>query len=47
MSFNEAAFLKRYNKLNEQQKEAVDIIYGPVMVIPCWRTRPRVCQRFF
>ena len=33
MSFNEAAFLERYKKLNAQQKEAVDTIYGPVMVI--------------
>lgn len=30
---NEAAFLERYNKLNEEQREAVDTIYGPVMVI--------------
>jgi len=33
MSFNEALFLARYNKLNAKQKEAVDTIYGPVMVI--------------
>ena len=26
-------FLERYNKLNQQQREAVDTIYGPVMVI--------------
>jgi DNA helicase II / ATP-dependent DNA helicase PcrA len=31
--FNEAAFLERYNNLNTQQKEAVDTVYGPVMVI--------------
>jgi DNA helicase-2/ATP-dependent DNA helicase PcrA len=30
---NEELFLTRYNKLNEQQREAVDAIYGPVMVI--------------
>jgi DNA helicase-2/ATP-dependent DNA helicase PcrA len=29
----EAAFLARYHKLNDAQKEAVDAIYGPVMVI--------------
>src|SRR5690349_11749920 len=29
----ESAFLTRYNKLNTAQKEAVDTIYGPVMVI--------------
>lgn len=33
MSFNEEAFLERYNKLNEEQKQAVETIYGPVMVI--------------
>lgn len=33
MSINEAAFLERYSKLNEQQQEAVNAIYGPVMVI--------------
>src|ERR1044071_8373750 len=33
MSINEAVFLERYNRLNEQQQEAVDTIYGPVMVI--------------
>jgi DNA helicase II / ATP-dependent DNA helicase PcrA len=30
---NEALFLERYQQLNERQKEAVDTIYGPVMVI--------------
>ena len=30
---NEALFLERYRQLNERQKEAVDTIYGPVMVI--------------
>ncbi len=29
----EAAFLARYQKLNPAQKEAVDTVYGPVMVI--------------
>src|ERR1043165_4512447 len=29
----EAALLTRYNKLNTAQKQAVDTIYGPVMVI--------------
>src|SRR5215207_11766779 len=29
----EDAFLQRYNKLNTRQQEAVDAIYGPVMVI--------------
>lgn len=33
MSINEEVFLERYNGLNEQQQEAVDTIYGPVMVI--------------
>ena len=33
MLLSEDAFLDRYNKLNERQKEAVDYIYGPVMVI--------------
>ncbi len=33
MTINEDIFLERYNKLNERQKEAVDTIYGPVMVI--------------
>jgi len=33
MSFNEQAFLERYQKLNEEQKQAVNTIYGPVMVI--------------
>ncbi|MEI8279696.1 MAG: ATP-dependent DNA helicase [Bacteroidota bacterium] len=33
MTINEEAFLIRYNKLNEQQRLAVDTIYGPVMVI--------------
>lgn len=33
MSFNEQVFLQRYNDLNEQQKQAVNEIYGPVMVI--------------
>ncbi|RYZ48504.1 MAG: ATP-dependent helicase, partial [Sphingobacteriales bacterium] len=30
---NEEAFLQRYGTLNSEQKEAVDTIYGPVMVI--------------
>lgn len=30
---NESLFLERYNKLNERQQEAVDTIYGTVMVI--------------
>src|SRR6218665_1026638 len=30
---NEELFLQRYNALNAQQKDAVDTIYGPVMVI--------------
>lgn len=33
MIVNEEIFLKRYNNLNEQQRQAVDTIYGPVMVI--------------
>lgn len=33
MSVNEQLFLDRYNNLNENQREAVDTIYGPVMVI--------------
>ncbi len=33
MIINEDLFLQRYNDLNTQQKEAVDTIYGPVMVI--------------
>ena len=33
MNINEDIFLQRYNNLNEQQREAVDNIYGPVMVI--------------
>ena len=33
MVINEEVFLKRYNDLNEQQRTAVDEIYGPVMVI--------------
>ena len=33
MIINEDQFLDRYNKLNSRQKEAVDTIYGPVMVI--------------
>jgi len=33
MAINEEIFLQRYNKLNEHQKEAVDAVYGPVMVI--------------
>jgi len=33
MNINEDIFLERYNNLNEQQREAVDNIYGPVMVI--------------
>lgn len=33
MTINEEAFLKRYHNLNNSQREAVDTIYGPVMVI--------------
>src|ERR1044071_8872577 len=33
MVFNEEAFLSRYNNLNTEQKQAVNEIYGPVMVI--------------
>ncbi|MCB0699845.1 MAG: ATP-dependent helicase [Chitinophagaceae bacterium] len=33
MAINEEAFFERLNKLNEQQRDAVDTIYGPVMVI--------------
>ena len=33
MTINEDLFLERYNTLNERQKEAVDTIYGAVMVI--------------
>lgn len=33
MSIIESVFLERYNNLNEEQKEAVNTIYGPVMVI--------------
>ncbi|RYE25753.1 MAG: ATP-dependent helicase [Sphingobacteriales bacterium] len=33
MIINEQLFLQRYNNLNDQQREAVDAIYGPVMVI--------------
>lgn len=33
MSINEAAFLERYNKLNEEQQQAVNHVFGPVMVI--------------
>lgn len=33
MSINEAAFLERYSKLNKEQQDAVNAIYGPVMVI--------------
>lgn len=33
MSVNEDAFQQRYNKLNEQQQQAVNSVYGPVMVI--------------
>lgn len=33
MSVNEQLFLDRYDKLNNNQREAVDAIYGPVMVI--------------
>ncbi len=33
MTFNKDAFEERYIKLNERQKQAVDTIYGPVMVI--------------
>ncbi|MCD6064271.1 MAG: UvrD/REP helicase, partial [Flavipsychrobacter sp.] len=33
MVINEDVFLSRYNLLNEQQRAAVEAIYGPVMVI--------------
>lgn len=33
MAINEAAFLERYSKLNKEQQDAVNAIYGPVMVI--------------
>lgn len=33
MSIKEDLFAERYNKLNERQQEAVNHIYGPVMVI--------------
>ncbi len=33
MAISEDLFLDRYNKLNERQKDAVDTIYGAVMVI--------------
>lgn len=33
MIINEDQFLERYNKLNTRQRQAVDEIYGPVMVI--------------
>ncbi len=33
MPINDDLFTERYNKLNERQREAVDTIYGPVMVI--------------
>ncbi len=33
MSTKEDIFLDRYNNLNDRQREAVDTIYGPVMVI--------------
>ena len=33
MIVNEDLFLERYNKLNQPQQDAVDTIYGPVMVI--------------
>ncbi len=33
MTSKEDSFIERYNNLNERQKEAVDTIYGPVMVI--------------
>src|ERR1700759_4849726 len=33
MIINEDVFLDRYNNLNDRQKEAVNTIYGPVMVI--------------
>jgi DNA helicase-2/ATP-dependent DNA helicase PcrA len=33
MVVNQDLFLERYNKLNERQQEAVDTIYGAVMVI--------------
>ncbi len=33
MTISDDSFLERYNKLNERQREAVDTIYGAVMVI--------------
>ncbi|MBC7552412.1 MAG: ATP-dependent helicase [Taibaiella sp.] len=33
MAINEELYLERYNKLNDRQQDAVDTIYGPVMVI--------------
>jgi len=33
MNINEAVFQERYHDLNEEQKEAVNAVYGPVMVI--------------
>ena len=33
VTINEELFVQRYGKLNQQQKTAVDTIYGPVMVI--------------
>jgi UvrD/REP helicase N-terminal domain len=33
MLVNQDLYTERYEKLNDRQKEAVDYIYGPVMVI--------------
>ncbi len=33
MTIDESLFKERYNALNDRQKEAVDTIYGAVMVI--------------
>src|SRR4051812_41287491 len=33
MVINEEIFISRYNNLNDKQRQAVDAIYGPVMVI--------------
>jgi len=30
---NNSQFKNEYNKLNNQQKQAVDSIYGPIMVV--------------